>query len=132
MRSLIMSLCFALLVATGVVATVGHAANAERQVRVLSKGDQWQVACIPGNNAYEIEYLDGDMFVTVEAQFLDETLAVVHTSTHTLVEHSRMSAKRTFEPDKLADGVKATAVRFQCGSGRARISFGSADTITKS
>ena len=132
MRAVVVSLCFVLLVAASFASAVGHAASTERQVRVLSQGDCWQVACSPGDNAYEIEYLDGDMFVTVKAQFLDDQLAVVYATTHTLVEHSRMSTQRTFAPDKLAAGGKASAVRFECGSGRARITFGPAAAITKS
>lgn len=118
----------ALLLAVGSVSAVGHAAVG-CQVRVLDQGDSWQVDCKTGQYAYEIEYLDGDMFVTVEAQFLNDDLQVVHTTTHTLVEDTRMTAQRTFAPDRIVEGAKASAIRFQCGSGKARISFGPADKL---
>lgn len=109
--------------------TLGYAATSERHVRVLNQGDYWQVEYSPGEYTYQIEYLEGDLFVSVQAFFLDENQAVVYSTTHTLVENNRMSAVRTFKAAKVVEGVTTSAVRFECGSGKARISFGPVGTI---
>lgn len=101
----------------------------DRQVRVLGQGDAWQVEIGQGEYAYQIEYLDGNMFVTVEAQFLSPESEVVYAATHTLVQDNRMSALRVFRPEKVADGKKASGLRFLCDSGKARISFGPAKSF---
>ena len=109
--------------------STGHAATDTRQVRVLTAGGTWQVEYAPGEYAYQIEYLAGDMFVTVEARFLGEDSKVVHSTTHTLVQNSRMSAQRTFHAGKVGDGVSTTAICFECGSGKARVTFGAAKDL---
>lgn len=122
------SLNLALMLAASLVSSAGYASSGF-QVRVLDQGQSWQVGCDAGQYAYQIEYLEGDMFVTVEAQFLDEELEVVHTSSHTLVENKRMTAQRTFSAEEIFEGTKASAIRFECGSGKARVSFGPAEAI---
>ncbi len=118
-----------LVFALAVILVAGVAASSGLQVRVLDQGDFWQVGFDPGEYAYEIEYLEGDMFVTVEAIFLDENQQEVRSITHTLVENSRMSAQRSFKSSTVGDQGSSSAVRFKCSSGRARVSFGSVEDI---
>ena len=122
---------FHLILALGLCMAVGlgYASTPDRQVRVLNQGDSWQVAFAPGEYAYQIEFLEGKMFVSVDANFLDENDVVVYSTTHTLVDKNRMRATRTFAASQVVEGVATKAVRFECGSGKARISFGLAKAI---
>ena len=99
------------------------ALDQESASMVLDRGESWQLALDQREYHYVIEYLDGDMFVTVAANFLDERNEVVHTSTHTLVQDKRMSAEQSFQADKVADIWRARAVRFECDAGRVRITL---------
>ncbi len=126
-RKLVAALVLVLGVA--VILVAGVFANSGLQVRVLDQGDSWQVLFEPGEYAYEIEYIEGDMFVAVEAVFLNESQQEVYSVTHTLVENSRMSVLRSFKTSGVGDGGKSAALRFKCGSGRARVSFGLAEDI---
>ncbi|MGE4505018.1 MAG: hypothetical protein AB7D51_06690 [Desulfovibrionaceae bacterium] len=126
-KSIGVLLAVALLLA--LAGTYGLASTGDRQVRVLSQGDAWQVEFGQGEYAYQIEYLDGNMFVTVEAQFLASNSEVVYAATHTLVQDNRMSALRVFQAERVADGQKASGLRFHCDSGKARVSFGPAKSF---
>ncbi len=112
-----------LAVAALVAGSALAALQQEGASMVLDRGESWQLALDPREYHYVIEYLDGDMFVTVAANFLDEQNEVVYTSTHTLVQDKRMSAEQSFQADKVADAWKARAVRFECDAGRVRITM---------
>lgn len=93
------------------------------EAKVLGRGQSWQVTFPQGDYGYTIEYLSGGLFVTVEAEFMDETQRVVYTSTHTLVQDKRMSAEQRFSADNVADVWKTRGIRFVCDSGTVRITF---------
>ena len=116
---------FLLLLAAMILAAGSALASLQREelTRILDRGESWEQVLDQEAYHYVIEYLDGDMFVTVAANFLDEKNAVVHTSTHTLVQDKRMSAEYSFQADKVADAWKARAVRFECDAGRVRITM---------
>ncbi|MGE4553891.1 MAG: hypothetical protein AB7D57_12325 [Desulfovibrionaceae bacterium] len=90
---------------------------------VLDRGQSWQLSFPQGDYGYTIEYLGGDLFVTVEAEFMDEAQHVVYKSTHTLVQDKRMSAEQRFSSDKVAEVWKTRGIRFVCDSGKVRITF---------
>lgn len=118
-----------LLLLVGVFLALGVAlASPEKsgEIRLLGADQVWKVEFPPGEYAYSIEYLEGDMFITVAASFLDQDAEVLHTSTHTLIQNERMAAHQTFSSDKVADKALATAIQFKCDSGKVRIRFGEA------
>lgn len=119
-RYLLILLLAAVALAAG---TALAALEQEGASMVLDRGESWQLALDKREYHYVIEYLDGDMFVTVAANFLDERNEVVHINTHTLVQDKRMSAEQSFEADKVADAWRARAVRFECDAGRVRITM---------
>ncbi|MGE4290766.1 MAG: hypothetical protein AB7E32_01025 [Desulfovibrio sp.] len=90
---------------------------------VLNKGDTWEHALEPGEYAYRIDFLDGDMFVTVKTQFLGPEDTVLAETTHTLVREQRMSVRKQFRTEKISDLAEPQRIRFACDSGKARVSL---------
>lgn len=114
-----------LLLAAMILAAGSALASLQREelTRILDRGESWEQVLDQEAYHYVIEYLDGDMFVTVAANFLDDRHEVVHTSTHTLVQNKRMSAEQQFRADTVGDSRPARAVRFECDAGRVRITL---------
>ena len=119
-RLLLLLLLAALTLAAGTaLASLQH----REASTILDRGESWEQTLDQQEYHYVIEYLDGDMFVTVAANFLDDRNEVVHTSTHTLVQNKRMSAEQQFRADTVGDSRPARAVRFECDAGRVRITL---------
>lgn len=90
---------------------------------VLNQGDVWEHQLTPGEYAYCIDYLDGDMFVTVKTQFIGPGGDVLAEMTHTLVREQRMSVRKQFRTEKVSEQAEPQCIRFACDSGRVRVSL---------
>ncbi|WP_155887646.1 hypothetical protein [Paucidesulfovibrio longus] len=102
--------------------------GAEPSQSVISQGGVWEHPLAPGEYAYCIDYLDGDMFVTVKTQFLGPEGNVLAEATHTLVREQRMSVRKQFRTEKVSDLAEPQRIRFACDSGRVRVSLLPADS----
>lgn len=90
---------------------------------VLKQGDIWEHRLDSGEYAYRIDYLDGDMFVTVSAQFLGPQGGILMETSHTLVRDQRMSVQQNFRTDAVSDSAAPERIRFACDSGRVRVAL---------
>lgn len=90
---------------------------------VLGTGEVWEHVLAPGEYAYCIDYLDGDMFVTVKTQFLGPQGGVLAETTHTLVREQRMRVRKEFRTERISEQAEPQCIRFACDSGRVRVSL---------
>ncbi|MEF2146163.1 MAG: hypothetical protein V3573_12025 [Desulfovibrionaceae bacterium] len=88
---------------------------------ILNPGDTWELPLHPGAYCYSIEYLDGDMFATVNTMFLNVRSEVLSVNCHTLVRDKRMSLRQEFRTRDVAEGGESARIRFECDSGKVRV-----------
>ncbi|MDD4730601.1 MAG: hypothetical protein PHX58_01570 [Desulfovibrio sp.] len=115
----VVALCTLLLVCGTASALMGDAPGET----VLGQGDSWEHPLASGKYAYRIDYLDGDMFVTVNTQFLGPEGGVLLETSHTLVRDQRMSVQKHFRTESVSESKRPESIRFACDSGRVRVAL---------